>query len=275
MNYYLFTETSQSLDPIYNAKKVNHAASKTATQSKSLLKGKELAQQDKTSPEHSRLETKFRNDTDKDQTYSFKFDKTRTARVDVNYQRGFSFGGRANFTLGLPSGPGLGGEVRYNVTKSTGESFEETLTTSATSNIVVSRHSRCTATVILQEHHLLARFQVRVVMSMPEGEALVFIKNKEGKTVFVKQILNLSLLFPAENHIDLDQGGVRADAVKFEVKGIVEGTQLSTHRIRLKSSKLQETGVKQLTGAGQEVLDSDDDEEEDSTDEGSLEKARR
>nr|KAG5686899.1 hypothetical protein BaRGS_016914 [Batillaria attramentaria] len=123
----------------------------------SQLKGKEMAHQDKTSPEHSRLETKFRNDTDKTQTYSFKFEKTRTATLHVTYQRGFSIGGKANFSIGLPAAGE--GEVRYEVTKATGETFEESLTTCASSDIRVSRHSKCTASVVLEERHLLARFE--------------------------------------------------------------------------------------------------------------------
>ncbi|KAK7441393.1 hypothetical protein BaRGS_00040575, partial [Batillaria attramentaria] len=258
MNYYLFEETSQK--PLQDLKRVGHAANRTARQSTSQLKGKELAHQDKTSPEHSRLETKFRNDTDKTQTYSFKFEKTRTATLHVTYQRGFSIGGKANFSIGLPAA--LEGEVRYEVTKATGETFEESLTTCASSDIRVSRHSKCTASVVLEERHLLARFELDVTMSMPEGEALVFIKNKDGKVVFVKQIFTLVPLFP-QYRITKPDGTEEDKAVRFKVKGVVEGTQLSTHHIRLKSRKLK-PGAKEGTGTEVSRVEVDDSGDEDS-----------
>ena len=68
----------------------------------SLLAGKGLANSDRTSPGSIGLETEFNNDTDEKQTYTFQFEKVRTATVEVSYQRGFSIGSKANFSIGLP-----------------------------------------------------------------------------------------------------------------------------------------------------------------------------
>ena len=68
----------------------------------SLLAGKGLANSDRTSPGSFGLETEFNNDTDEKQTYTFQFEKVRTATVEVSYQRGFSIGAKANFSIGLP-----------------------------------------------------------------------------------------------------------------------------------------------------------------------------
>ena len=69
---------------------------------------------------------------------------------------------------------------------------------------------------------------------MPEKQALVFIKNKEGRVVFLKSIVNLSMLFPEDTHIKDEQGNSRQDAVQFEIHGIVDGMQLANHYIHLK-----------------------------------------
>ena len=46
------------------------------------------------------------------------------------------------------------------ITKATGERFEESLKTSATSDIVVSARSRYIASVVMEERALLANFKV-------------------------------------------------------------------------------------------------------------------
>lgn len=48
------------------------------------------------------LKTMFNNNTEKEQKYNFNFEKTRHASVNITYQKGYSIGGKANFTLGLP-----------------------------------------------------------------------------------------------------------------------------------------------------------------------------
>ena len=87
--------------------------------------------------------------------------------------------------------------------------------------------------------------QVWVTMSMPAGQAVVFIKNKQGRTVFLKVIENLSMLFPEENHIPIadsrDGGDVREDAVQFVIHGVVDGMQLANHYIHLKSRQIPGT----------------------------------
>ena len=47
-----------------------------------------------------------------------RFDKTRKASITVSYQKGFSIGGKANFSLGLPkvlSDKSLGLEMTTNL----------------------------------------------------------------------------------------------------------------------------------------------------------------
>ena len=46
------------------------------------------------------------------------------------------------------------------VSKTSGETFEQTLTTCATSDITVAPHSHYTATMVMEERSLLADFQV-------------------------------------------------------------------------------------------------------------------
>ncbi|KAL8580899.1 hypothetical protein ACOMHN_039599 [Nucella lapillus] len=219
MNYYHFEVLEQKFEQKKSlpSLKVEGAGSKAQT-SKSLVEGD--------IPDKHGLKTEFKNDTEKEQTYNFRMEKTRTATVEVNYQKGFSIGGSANFTLGLPK-----------VTKSKGQRFEETLTTEATSEIKVPMYTHCSASIIMEERRLLADFEVRVKMYMPEKKAVVLIKNKTGRTVSIKVINNLSMLFPPDTHIEED-GQPVDDAVMFVIHGFVDGMQLSNHYIHLKSREL-------------------------------------
>lgn len=61
-----------------------------------------MANSDMTSPGQIGLKTEFNNDTDEKQTYTFQFEKVRTASVEVSYQKGFSIGAKADFSIGLP-----------------------------------------------------------------------------------------------------------------------------------------------------------------------------
>ncbi|PVD18913.1 hypothetical protein C0Q70_21472 [Pomacea canaliculata] len=111
------------------------------------------------------LETRFNNDTETEQKYNFNFQKERSASVEVTYQRGFSIGGKANFTLGVPKitaegKVGIEIETHVEVTKTTGERHEERVTTSATSEITVAPHSHYTATVVMEERSLVADFEM-------------------------------------------------------------------------------------------------------------------
>nr|KAG5685181.1 hypothetical protein BaRGS_005612 [Batillaria attramentaria] len=201
----------------------------------------------KTNPGHIGLETEFNNDTDEQQTYTFQFEKTRTAAVEVSYQKGYSIGAKANFSIGLPPvfGDGSVGfevEKQLQVTNASGERFEETLKTSATSNIVVTKRSKYTASVIMEERNMMADFKITVRMTMPAQKAPIYIKDvKTGDTVFVRTVRNLPRLFRTFKDVKRvpdtgeNEGRDRLDAVDFSIEGIIQGVQLSSHRINLYS----------------------------------------
>ncbi|XP_076435440.1 uncharacterized protein LOC143275317 isoform X2 [Babylonia areolata] len=216
----------------------------SSTTQQSLLAGKGLAHGDQTSPGQIGLQTEFNNDTDEKQTYTFQFEKVRTASVEVSYQKGFSIGTKANFSIGLPKVMGdgsIGAEVdkHLEVTKSTGERFEESLKTSATSDIVVSERSRYIASVVMEEKQLLANFKTVVEMTMPAGRAPIYVRNlKTGEYNYVRTIRNLPSAFKGFSKDVVSpvlnaEGKTRSDAVRFTVHGIIDGVQLSTHKIHL------------------------------------------
>nr|KAG5686904.1 hypothetical protein BaRGS_016919 [Batillaria attramentaria] len=194
-----------------------------------------------THPERTHLEHKFVNKTDVVQTYEFRFEKTRKASLTVTYQKGFSIGGKANFSLDLAHVPGLHIEGRYEVKNSTGQTFEDTQTTSVKSDVTVDKRSARTAVVVLEERRIHAKFRVTVKMTMPGDKAVVYIKNKHGERVSTRQIQNLIPVFNKKYATEKHEG----KAAEFVVQGIVEGSLLSSHQICLQDADVN-------NGEGQE-----------------------
>lgn len=249
MNFYHFEQEGNTE---FKTKKRPSAATDAGAEpqaGRSLMQGKQLAYRDQTSPEHVGLETAFNNDTDHDQTYNFKFDKTRKATLSVTYQKGYSIGGTANFTLGLPkvladSSLSTGVSMNVQVTKTTGETFEESFTSSANSEIRVAANSHCKVSVVLEERSLLAEFQMKMVMSMPAKRAPVYIRDGRGQLVYAHNINSLVDVFQQFKDVERIQtadGKTRADAVRFSIEGIVDGMQLSNHVISLSGHALTTT----------------------------------
>ncbi|KAK7089984.1 uncharacterized protein [Littorina saxatilis] len=256
MNYFHFQVTREKLHNVEEDDGTDDKGDKkkdtkqdNGRQVQTDLGSRQLAHKRQTSPEHVGLETEFNNDTGEKQTYNFKCEKTRKASMTVTYQKGFSIGGKANFSLGLPKMLHNGqtsGEIdmRVAVSKTTGETFEQTLTTCATSDITVAPHSHYTATVVMEERHLLADFKVWVKMSMPAKEARAIIKNKQGETIFFYKLRNLSELFSEDHHLKDEDGDPKSDAVEFVIEGRVDGMQLSSHRINLTDHDLVNKNTK-------------------------------
>lgn len=66
------------------------------------------------------LDTVFNNDTAESQMYKFRFEKTRRTEISVSFQKGFTIGGKANFSIGIPKLLGDGNigaeiEMQYQV----------------------------------------------------------------------------------------------------------------------------------------------------------------
>ncbi|CAL1544957.1 unnamed protein product [Lymnaea stagnalis] len=187
------------------------------------------------------LETFFGNDTPDRQTYKFRIEKSRKTVISVSFQRGFTFGGQANFSIGLAKDTSLGIEtdLHFEVTKTDGQTFEETILTEATSDIVVGPHSHCTASICLEEKAFYKKFKVITRMSMPQEAAPVYIRRKSDKKVVMTSIIcDLPQEFggkvPCMKEVTED-GQTLQSKVDFITWGILKGTLVCNHKILLKS----------------------------------------
>lgn len=196
------------------------------------------------------ISTDFTNNTDKDQTYKFRFEKSRKASLTVTFQRGYTIGGKANFSIGLPkelpASASSGGEfdMRISVSKTSGETIEETLTWEATSEIHVAKKSSCSARVLLTEVPVSYSFKLWTKMSMPMGSAPATIRRRNSSGFrYTHLIENLQPVFEKyHRHVDfveeLTARSVRSFSVILKTSGIIEGVRLSDQKILLDSKDL-------------------------------------
>ncbi|XP_005113192.2 uncharacterized protein LOC101858001 [Aplysia californica] len=220
----------------------------TAAKDSSLLAGKISGKRNLANPEFVSLDTQFSNDTAAAQTYKFRFEKQRRSTVNVSFQRGFTIGGKAKFSVGLPL---AGGEasLQYQVSKTEGETFEESLLMEATSDISVGPHSKYLAQIQLEEKKVLADFKVVMRMSMPQGRAPVYIRRKsDEELVNVYSVQNLKDVFlhgavPCAQEVKKEDGSGRAavDKIDLVVEGVVSGSVACNHRIQLTSDETLQT----------------------------------
>nr|KAI8751680.1 hypothetical protein BgiMline_016211 [Biomphalaria glabrata] len=187
------------------------------------------------------LETVFDNDTKEKQTYKFRFEKTRKTVVTVSCLKSFTFGGKANFSVGIPRNVNLGldSDLHFQVTQTDGQTFEETTLMEATSDITVSPHSKCTVVVYLDERPFHQEFTTVTRMSLPKEGVSVFIRRKSDKeTVFGTKVENLQCIFdPTKircHLVDKSEGDPELQ-MDFETIGVIQGVIACKHKILLKS----------------------------------------
>ncbi|BFZ03010.1 hypothetical protein BsWGS_06049 [Bradybaena similaris] len=258
-NYFDFEDTEQIITPSkkFTIKSpgdknptINIEAGKADydknTDQSGLLKGKIPSNRELTNPEVVSLDTEFRNETAEQQLYKFRFEKTRRTEIEVTFQKGITLGGKATFSIGIPFGDvGAETELQYEVTKSDGQKFEESMVMEATSDIAVGPNSCYTANVQLEERALHATYKIISRMSMPQGRAPVYIKRKsDGQKVFVYYVNNLIDTFkdsvPCAQIVKAEDGTVISDKLDFVIEGIVKGTLACNHRIALTSNESED-----------------------------------
>lgn len=196
------------------------------------------------------IKTDFVNDTDLEQTYKFRLEKTRRAVLNVSLHKGYSIGGRVRFQLGLPklaSDSQVEAESGFNIniTKQEGEEVEETVVLETTSDIHVKKRSKYVAKVLLAENRVCYNFEIWTRMSMPMGGAPASVtRKKDGKLFMSTTLRRLDKIFePFKSEVRIETMPSELETenyvVRFKTTGILEGVRLSDQRIILESSNIQ------------------------------------
>ena len=138
--------------------------------------------------------TQFKNHSDEEQSYTFKTERQTKSSVNVSVQKGYQIGGNLAVEFSLPGQSlvpgmdsvkitgGLSGQLQ--LTKTKGETFEETLTWTVDSQVKVPPHTLTTASLIIQEENLSAEFSIESSFRVVASAVSVHLKEKKtGKIV--------------------------------------------------------------------------------------------
>ena len=123
------------------------------------------------------FETEFKNFSDHEQKFTCKAERKTTSRYEVTVQKEFKIGGNVNFNIPLTNiSGGLTGELQ--VTKSTGQVFEEVLTWSVDNVVAVGPESGIKAEMVIQEIDMSTEFVVRSTIKTQNGLVRLFLKHR-------------------------------------------------------------------------------------------------
>lgn len=134
------------------------------------------------------FKTFFSNNTDMDQEYSFKTERTTCSICEVQIEKGVTLGQELSINLKTPcevfeANAGFKREV--SLTKATGETLEEELTWEVDSQIKVPPRTRTTAELVISEDQYCGAFNV---LSEMYGQVNVSITNLRDNNSFVKSV---------------------------------------------------------------------------------------
>ena len=134
------------------------------------------------------FKTTFTNNTENEQEYSFRTERTTVSTCEVEIEKGVSYGMDLGVSLKLPSEileVGAGFRRDISLTSTVGECFEETLTWGVDSLVKVPPLHKTTAELVITEDTSAAAFKIRTRLS---GRISVHITNIRDNNSFVKNI---------------------------------------------------------------------------------------
>lgn len=113
-------------------------------------------------------ETKYTNNTSKEQEYTLRTEKTTSSSLDTSVESGYTFGMEMGITLKAPGEVlelNAGYRKEFQLTSTKGETFEETLTWSLESKVLVERQHVAEARMLVNEKKQSGEFVIKSHLS--------------------------------------------------------------------------------------------------------------
>ena len=134
--------------------------------------------------------TYFTNDTDQDQEYSFKTERTTNSACDIEIEKGVCYGDEMFITLKTPMEiveSNVGFTRELSLRTQTTQTIEEQLTWCVDSQIKVPQHCKTTAELVITEDGYQSSFKIKTKVS---GRVIVTLTNLKDNNSFVTVIEN-------------------------------------------------------------------------------------
>ena len=178
--------------------------------------------------------TFFTNETDQEQEYSFKTERTTCSSCEVQLERAVTIGEEVGLNLKTPCeilevSAGFHREV--SVTKSQGQEFEQEMMWGVDSQIKVPPHTKTTAELVISEAQLTANFQMTTSVA---GRILVTVTNlKENNSLVTVVEGNIAEIMRREMENGLRGFQVEKNSVTYTTKGTSNFRYAVEQNIRL------------------------------------------
>ncbi|XP_064629371.1 uncharacterized protein LOC135488649 [Lineus longissimus] len=134
------------------------------------------------------FKTHFTNDTDNEQNYSFKMERTTRSTCHVEFEEGYTVGHEVSISLKLPQEvvtANAGFHEELEITKAGGETKEEEMTWAVDSPIQVSPNKLVIAEHVISEEQFNAQFVINTTI---KGRVQVIFTNLNDNNSFVTSI---------------------------------------------------------------------------------------
>ncbi|ELU17582.1 hypothetical protein CAPTEDRAFT_225999 [Capitella teleta] len=183
--------------------------------------------------------TFFTNETDQEQEYSFKTERTTSSSCEVQLERAVTIGEEVGLNLKTPCevlevSAGFHREV--SVTKSQGQEFEQEMTWGVDSAIKVPPHTKTTAELVVSEAQLSANFKTTSTVA---GRVLVSVTNMKDNNALVTIVEgNIAEIIKRECENGLKGFVVEKNVVKYATKGQSHFRFAVEQNIRLQQESL-------------------------------------
>ena len=187
------------------------------------------------------FKTYFENNTDMEQEYSFKTERSTTSSCDVSMESTYTVGQEMNISLKTPCEvfeANAGFHREMSLTNSSGQSVEEELVWEVDSQIKVPPKHRTLAELVISEEQYAGKFAVR---SMFGGRIHATITNIRDNNSFVKAIDgNIAEIMRREVENGLKGFKVEGKYVVFNTVGVTKFKYAVEQRVKLNQVPLSD-----------------------------------
>ena len=150
----------------------------------------------------------FTNNTDQDQVYNLKTERKTRSTCTLTVNRGHKFGYNVDIKLEPPNpiiSANAGFKKEFELSKASGETFEEELTWAVDSQIKVPPKYKTKAELVIQEDEYSGKFSVKSKFS---GKIHISLRNKKDNNILTTINGDVRQIFTPDQGFIVNQLGV-------------------------------------------------------------------
>lgn len=177
--------------------------------------------------------------TGEPQTHNLKTERSTHSSCTITVTKGMTYGAECSVKLAPPNPiieANAGFKAEYEMEKSSEETFEETLTWSVDSEVVVPPNTETLAELVLEEDEYQGEF---TLIRCLEGDVHVNIRNKKDNSIIATVHGDITEILENIKGFKVERNDGGAAKVFFETKGRVKCRYGIRQRLRMSQKQLE------------------------------------